>query len=130
MTPNEPYVLIRGMEVKWESNSKVKTLVRMGKIKPEQIIPRTQTENFPFEAATVRLRKVRDKNPFVTVHIRGKGQKSNWGGYYGPTCRVNFGGSWQGRANDFMDSNGQLEEGLTWLDVHGVVTEVKEALSA
>ena len=99
-----------------------------GKIKANDIIKRTTTDNFPFEAATVRLAKVREKRPFVTVHIRGKGTKSQWGGYYGPTCRVNFGGSWQGKTNDFMDSNGQLEEGLTWLDVHNAVTEVKEAM--
>ena len=116
------------MEVKWERNSRVLNLVAQGKIEEKDVIPRTQTEHFPFEAATVRLAKVREKNPFVTVHIRGKGTKSHWGGYYGPTCRVNFGGHWQGKSNEFMDSNGQLEEGLTWLDVHNVVTEVKEAM--
>ena len=116
------------MKLKWEKNTRVMDLVNRGKIDFEDVIPKTQTDNFPFEAATVRLRQVRDKYPFVTVHIRGKGQKSNWGGYYGPTCRVNFGGHWQGKSNEFMDSNGQLEEGLTWLDVHNVVTEVKKAL--
>ena len=103
-------------------------LVNQGKIDFEDVIERTQTTNFPFEAATVRLRKVREKNPFVTVHIRGK--ESNNGLYsYGPTCRVNFGGQWQGTPNEFMDSNGQLEEGLTWLDVHWVVERVKQALA-
>ena len=116
------------MEIKWDSNSRAKHLAAIGKIKYEDIIPRTQTDKFPFEAATVRLAKVREKRPFVTVHIRGKGTKSQWGGYYGPTCRVNFGGSWQGKTNDFMDSNGQLEEGLTWLDVHNVVEKVKAAM--
>ena len=116
------------MELKWEKNSRVMNLVGEGVIDFEDVIERTQTDKFPFEAATVRLAKVREKRPFVTVHIRGKGQKSNWGGYYGPTCRVNFGGAWQGKTNDYMDSNGQLDESLTWLDVHNVVTEVKKAM--
>ena len=117
------------MKLKWEKNTRVMSLVNQGKIDFEDVIERTQTDKFPFEAATVRLAKVREKNPFVTVHIRGKGTKSHWGGYYGPTCRVNFGGHWQGKTNDFMDSNGQLEEGLTWLDVHNVVEKVKLAMA-
>ncbi len=39
-----------------------------------------------------------------------------------------FGGSWQGSANTFMDSNGSLEKGLTWLDVHNVVERTKQAM--
>ena len=103
-------------------------LVNQGKIDFEDVIERTQTDKFPFEAATVRLRKVREKNPFVTVHIRGKSQQSQWGYSFAPTCRVNFGGHWQGTPNEFMDSNGQLEEGLTWLDVHNVVERTKQAM--
>ena len=99
-------------------------LVNQGKIDAKDVIERTQTHNFPAEAATVRLRKVRDKYPFVTVHIRGKDLPL----FEPPTCRVNFGGQWQGRANKFMDSNGQLEEGLTWLDVHNLVERTKQAL--
>ena len=34
-------------------------LVNQGKIDAKDVIPKTQTENFPAEAATVRLRKVR-----------------------------------------------------------------------
>ena len=116
------------MKLKWEKNSRVMELVSQGKIDFEDVIPRTKTELFPFEAATVRLRRVRDKRPFVTVHIRGKATKSQWGGYYGPTCRVNFGGAWQGTPMEHMDSNGQLEQGLTWLDVHKVVEKTKLAL--
>ena len=106
-------------------------LVSQGKIDFEDVIERTQTDKFPVEAATVRLRKVRDKHPFVTVHIRGKSdvRTHSWGSLeYAPTCRINFGGQWQGTPNEFMDSNGQLEEGLTWLDVHNVVERTKEAL--
>ena len=106
-------------------------LVNRGKIDFEDVIERTQSANFPAGAATVRLRMVREKKPFVTVHIRGKSdiRTRPWGSYdYAPTCRVNFGGHWQGTPNEFMDSNGQLEEGLTWLDVHNVVERTKQAL--
>ena len=107
-------------------------LVNRGKIDFEDVIERTQTENFPAEAATVRLRKVREKVPFVTVHIRGKSQPSQWGNgmsyINAPTCRVNFGGHWQGTPNEFMDSNGQLDADLNWLDVHNVVERTKQAL--
>lgn len=47
-------------------------LVNRGKIDFEDVIERTQTANFPAGAATVRLAKVREKHPFVTIHIRGK----------------------------------------------------------
>ena len=121
------------MEVKWERNSRALGLVAQGKIEEEDVIPRTQTDNFPFETATVRMRKVREKYPHVTVHIRGQKQtRTGWNNSYSydfaPTCRINFGGEWQGKKNTAMDSNGDLEEGLTWLDVHNVVTEVKKAL--
>ena len=122
------------MKLKWEKNTRVMGLVNQGKIDFEDVIERTQTDKFPFEAATVRLRKVREKHPFVTVHIRGKKQtRTGWNNSFSydfaPTCRINFGGEWQGKRNTAMDSNGDLEEGLTWLDVHNIVTEVKEAMS-
>jgi hypothetical protein len=117
------------MKLKWEKNSRVMDLVNQGKIDFEDVIERTQTANFPYEMATVRLAKVREKYPFVTVHIRGKESKNTqWGYSFGPTCRVNFGGAWQGTPNEHMDSNGQLEQGLTWLDVHNVVERTKQAL--
>lgn len=120
------------MEVKWESNSRVKSLVRGGKIKIEDVIPHTTTDNFPAGAATVRLARVREQNPHVTVHIRGKSrQRPYWnGGTYecASTCRVNLGGHWQGTPNEKMDSNGELDKNLTWLDVHNVVTNVKEVM--
>ena len=116
------------MKLKWEKNTRVMDLVNRGKIDFEDVIERTQTASFPYEMATVRLAKVREKHPFVTVHIRGKEVKN--GLYsYGTTCRVNFGGDWQGKTNDFMDSNGQLDEGLTWLDVHDLVERTKQALA-
>ena len=119
------------MELKWEKNTRVMGLVNQGKIDAKDVIPKTQTENFPAEAATVRLRKVREKYPFVTVHIRGKSdiRKHSWGTYEcATTCRVNFGGQWQSTPNEFMDSNGQLDADLNWLDVHNVVERTKQAL--
>ena len=120
------------MEVKWESNSRVKALVRGGEIKIEDVIPHTTTDNFPAGAAPVRMAKVREQHPHITLHIRGKSrQRPYWnGGTYecASTCRVNFGGTWQGKANTAMDSNGELDEGFTWLDVHNVVTKVKEVM--
>tara|TARA_Y100000310_G_scaffold267099_1_gene278925 strand:+ start:1257 stop:1625 length:369 start_codon:yes stop_codon:yes gene_type:complete len=120
------------MNIKWEKNSTVSRLAAEGKIRDEDVIAHCRTDEFPAGAATVRLRNVRDKNPTVTVHIRGKSrQRPYWnGGTYecASTCRVNFGGSWQGKPNTVMDSNGELDENLNWLDVHNVVTKVKEAM--
>ena len=118
------------MKIKWESNSRAKALVAQGKIKEEDVIPRTQTDNFPAETCTVRMAKPREKVPFITLHIRGK---SNIRTYpYGngqtyecaETCRVNFGGGY----DNAMCSNGNLDEELSWLDVHNLVEEVKEKM--
>ena len=122
------------MIIKWEKNSRVERLVAEGKIRDEDVISRTQTDNFPAEAATVRLAKVRDKNPYITVHIRGpKEQTKSWNGNafeYATTCRVNFGGTqWRSNtANMTMNSNGELHQDYDWQDVHNVVTKVKEAM--
>ena len=113
------------MKLKWEKNSRVMDLENQGKIDFEDVIERTQTDKFPFEAATVRMHKVREKKPFVTIHIRGNGTQSKWGGYYGTTCRINLGGPYNGG----MCPNGDLHESLSWLDVHNVVEEVKETLT-
>jgi len=117
------------MKLKWESNTRVKYLADTGKIDRADIIKRTTTDNFPCETATVRLHRVRDKIPYVTLHIRGKVKSSstyNGNTYvYAPTCRVNMGGM---HSPETMDSNGELAEDLTWLDVHNVVTKVKEVM--
>ena len=122
------------MKVKWERNSRTLALATDGKIDYEDIIDRTTTDNFPAEAATVRMAQLSKKFPNVTVHIRGKSrQRPYWnGGTYecASTCRINLGGEWQGKQNTAMDSNGELDEGLSWLDVHNIVTEVKEAIEA
>ena len=121
------------MKIKWESNSRVKTLASQGKIKHEDVIPRTTTDNFPAKAATIRMGKVREKHPYITVHIRGEAKSvKGWNGRsyeYATTCRINFGGEWGGKVNTSMNSNGDLEQDLTWLDVHNVVEEVKEVLN-
>ena len=87
------------MQIKWESNSRVKNLAGQGKIDPEDIIKRTQTNNFPAESATVRMAKVREQEPLVTIHIRGVGTKrtnsfNNYSWISSPVMRVNFGGGW------------------------------------
>ena len=91
-------------------------------------------DKFPTEAATGRLAKVKEKNPFITIHIRGpKKQSKSWNGNsfeYATTCRVNLGGlHWQtNNANMTMSSNGELDENYDWQDVHNIVTRVKEAM--
>ena len=117
------------MKLKWERNSRAISLVSQGKIKDEDIIPRTQTENFPVETCTVRMAKPREKVPFITLHIRGKSNQRtySWNNQTyecAETCRVNFGG----RHNNTMCSNGNLDEDYTWQDVHNTVEEVKEVM--
>ena len=120
------------MKIKWEKNSISKSLAQQGKIKDEDIIEKTQTQNFPAEAATVRIHRVSQKYPHVTLHIRGKSrQKTYWNNQtyeYAETCRVNFGGEWQGKPCEAMDSNGILHKMYNWLDVHNAVGEVKELM--
>ena len=108
-------------------------LVNQGKIDYKDVIQKTQTDRFPAEAATVRMHRVTTQHPIVTLHIRGKSQQrtnawNNFAYECAETCRVNFGGDWQGKPNKAMDSNGNLDEHYTWLDVHNAVTEVKEAM--
>lgn len=116
------------MTIKWESNSRAKHLASLGKIKPSDIIPRTQTDNFPTEATTVRMSSMDRKVPFVTAHIRGKAKKiKGWNGRayeVAQTCRVNFGGD----VHQAMNSNGDLDDSLTWMDVHNIVTKIKEVM--
>ena len=122
------------MNIKWENNSRVQRLYSEGKIEQDDIIKRTQTDNFPMEAATVRLAKVKEKNPNITIHIRGpKEQTKSWNGNafeYAITCRVNFGGTqWRtNTANMTMNSNGELHQDYNWQDVHNIVTRVKEVM--
>jgi len=123
------YKLTVNIKLKWEKNSRALTLAAQGKIKDEDIIPRTTTDNFPDDVATVRIQRVREKKPHVVIHIKG-GAKSRQLPYYSgthswaTTCRVTLAGAW----GDTMCSNGDLDEDYTWQDVHNVVTEVKTAM--
>tara|TARA_Y100000310_G_C20189964_1_gene582036 strand:+ start:89 stop:457 length:369 start_codon:yes stop_codon:yes gene_type:complete len=120
------------MKIKWERNSKVLSLLAQRKIHPDDIIHRTTTDKFPADAATVRMTRVTEKTPHVTIHIRGKSKQrtTSWNNQTyecASTCRVNFSNIWSGQ--DFgMSSNGELDSDLTWLDVHNAVEEVKETL--
>ena len=118
------------MQIKWERNSRALALEAQGKIKGEDIIPRTTTDNFPAEMATVRMQRVSEKNPHVVVHIRGKSkqQQNLWNGNAyesANTCRVTVSSHW---GSDTMCSNGDLDEDLSWLDVHNVVTKIKNTM--
>ena len=118
------------MKIKWESNSRVKGLVAEGKIKPEDVIQKTQTHNFEPMTCTVRMSIPKAPRPSMTLHIRGKSNKRNCGGgqtyEYAETCRVNFGGY---HYNTTMNANGILDDCYTWEDVHNVVEEVKKVIN-
>ena len=112
-------------------NSRVSRLASEGKISDGDVIARCRTDEFPAETATVRIQKVKDKVPYVVVHIRGKSkQRKLWNGHdyeCAMTCRVTLanhhGGQFFG-----MSSNGELDEDYDWQDVHNIVTRVKEAM--
>ena len=116
------------MIIKWEKNSRVNRLMAESKISDEDVIARCRTDEFPSEAATVRIQKVKDKVPHVVVHIRGKSkQRSMWNGHSyecASTCRVSVGTD----SISTMSSNGDLDEDLSWLNVHKIVEEVKLAM--
>ena len=121
------------MTVKWERNSKVKDLVNRGKIKIENVIPHTTTDNFPCETATVRMQGMNKKIPFTTIHIRGKGNAksfNSWGGtpktyVHANTMRVNMGSEYYEEQHGV---SGELDKDLSFMDVHNAVTEVREAM--
>ena len=119
------------MKIKWERNSRALGLVAQGKIKDEDILPRSRTDEFPAEAATVRMQKLSDKVPHTVIHIRGKSkQRTMWNGSAyecASTCRVTLANIWNG--SDFgMSSNGELDEDYDWQDVHNAVEEVKNVM--
>ena len=120
------------MIIKWEKNSRVSRLAAEGKISDEDVIARCRTDEFPAEMATVRIQKVKDKVPYVVVHIRGKSkQRKLWNGHdyeCASTCRVTLAGIWGGQPFG-MSSNGELDEDYDWQDVHNAVEEVKEVMS-
>ncbi len=118
------------MNIKWEKNSKVNRLAAEGKISYEDILARCKTDEFPPEMATVRIQRVREKNPDIVIHIRGKSKQARWNGNayeQAITCRVTIGSRWN--TGDCMSSSGELDEGYNWQDVHDVVTKVREAMN-
>ena len=117
------------MIIKWEKNSRVNRLLAESKINEEDVIARRKTDEFPAAAATVRIQRLKDKTPSVTIHIRGKSkQQTLWNGHAyecANTCRVNISDNWK---TGTMSSNGELDEDYSWQDVHDAVTKVKEAM--
>jgi hypothetical protein len=60
----------------WENNSRIK-----GIVPAEQIIKKTQTHNFPYEAVTIRMHDLNSKNPIAVAYFHGKeSQHIGWGG--------------------------------------------------
>ena len=117
------------MKVYWERNSKVRNLLNQGKIANKDVIKKTTTDNFPTEAATVRIQGTTKKNPFVSVHIRGEIFERDWGGGNSwncqPVMRVNMGSEYY---EDTHGLSGELPKGVSFLDVHNVITKVRETL--
>ena len=130
MTQTHIRETIRIMTINWERNSKVKNLVDKGKIRIENVIPRTTTDNFPPETATVRMQGMNKKVPFITIHIKGKGNSktfNSWGGtpqtyVHANTMRVNMGSDYYEEQHGV---SGELDKDLSYMDVHNVVTKVR-----
>ena len=120
------------MQIVWEKNNRVKSLVLEGKINAHDVIDKTSTGNFPANAVTVRMHKPNSPKPHITLLIRGRSEKmKNWKGDLvetAMTCRVNVNSAEEGRYKDTMDSNGTLDPELSWLDVHNFVTKVKDTV--
>ena len=117
------------MKIKWESNSRVKGLVAEGKIKPEDVIQKTQTDKFEPMTCTVRMSIPKAPRPSMTLHIRGKSNVKTYNRHtyeYAETCRVNFGGY---HYNTTMNANGILDDCYTWEDVHNAVEKVKKVIN-
>jgi hypothetical protein len=116
------------MKIKWELNSRVKQMAADGIIDSNDVIKRTTTNNFPAGFATVRLQQVANKNPWVTLHIKGHSRTTkDWNGgncTWATTMRASWGLQYRANAN----LSGELCETLTFQDVHDAVTKVKKAM--
>ena len=121
------------MKIKWESNSRAKALVSEGKIKSEDIIPRTTTDNFPTNAVTVRMAQLSKKVPFITLHVRGNPmQTKGWNGVMvarANTLRVNMGGDWYGK-NGVKGVSGELDNSISFDEVGRAAAKVADLLDA
>ena len=125
------------MKIKWVNNSRVKDMAAMGIIDAEDIITRCSTALYPAETATVAMRDVQSKSPWVSVHIRGssKGpaQFRDWGtnSQYpqawiaAQTMRVNFGHDYKHKS-----LSGELCETLDFAQVDKAVTQITAAMEA
>ena len=118
------------MKIKWEENNRVKRMAADGVIDSGDVITRTTTDKFPHGVATVRLQQVANKNPWVTLHIKGKGRVTkDWSGdncTWATTMRASWGLQYKANAS----LSGELCESLNFQDVHDAVTEVKKAMEA
>ena len=122
-------------KVRWESNSRVKHFAAIGIIDPETIIPKTTTDKFPMNCATVRMQQMQYDIPFITIHFKGSVKKAgsssnNWS--YIPTMRITFGGDGS-MYNDHNTCtfNGDLDLDAWPIDaVDAVVSAVKGAFEA
>jgi len=136
-------------KIYWENNSRAKGLFVAGKIKDTDIIKRCKTAEFPVNAMTVRMHRLSDKYPYITLHVKGDGETKyqTWGNPPNQqsyaydtanTLRVSFGGSkWNNQTNTRnpveMDKhttfNGMLDEsGPPLQDIVDAVAEVKEKM--
>ena len=109
-------------------------LADIGKIDHEDVIPHTTTDNFPSDAITIRMQRMTQKAPNITLHIRGKTKmRSNWNKTYtynaATTARVNMhygqiASNWDG----CYSLSGELDADITFQDIHNAVTRVKEVM--
>tara|TARA_B100000029_G_C16810292_1_gene680169 strand:+ start:105 stop:476 length:372 start_codon:yes stop_codon:yes gene_type:complete len=115
------------IKLNWEKNSRVVNLCKVGYIEPQEIIDRTQTQFFPEDEATVRMKDVASSSPWITIHIRGKSKRqiTSWGSTqpFSKTARVQFGRDFEGYA-----LSGELDDEFDFEQVNDVVNRVKRAL--
>tara|TARA_R100000808_G_C2153477_1_gene163702 strand:+ start:4545 stop:4904 length:360 start_codon:yes stop_codon:yes gene_type:complete len=116
------------MKINWEKSSRTVTLADMKVIDKDDIVPRTSTGSFRANTATVRLKNVQNKSPWVTIHIRGKSslRTYSWNNEtyeHASTCRVHFGNNWDG-----YELSGQLCGSLNFGVVDEVVRKVKKVM--
>ena len=78
---------MKPMQLKWESNSRVKSLIGQG-IEDEDIISRCKTMDFPQCTATVRLHQVKAPDPVVTIHFRGEAKPHSYNYWNHTTQKV------------------------------------------
>ena len=119
------------MKIKWVNNSRVKGMAAMGIIDAEDIITRRSTALYPADTATVAMRDVQSKRPWVSVHIRGEERENNGVGVRtqtwipAHTMRVNFGHNYKGKS-----LSGELCETLDFAQVDKAVKQITAAMEA